>query len=183
MKAKKKTLVIHNADKSTDFLIPIYKGMHNKTVLRGNVSNKELIELIKSHDRIMMMGHGWTSGLFNINGIGEHGLTINSQHVELLRKKECIFIWCKAHVFVEHFGLKGFNTDMFISEVGEARWFQLNPTQAEVDEANNTFVNIFKHYRTLDSETMLRRTKLHYGVVAKRNKVAQFNYDRLYNNT
>lgn len=183
MKKRKTTLIIHNADPSTDFLIPIYKTMQNKTVLRSNVPEHEMVELIKSHDRIMMMGHGWTSGLFNISGIGFGGLTISHRHIELLREKECIFIWCRAHVFVETYGLKGFNTDMFVSEVSEANWFNIFPTQKEVDESNNGFVNIFKYYRTLDAETMLRRVKKHYRVIANRNEVAEYNYNRLYNNT
>lgn len=180
---KKKTLVIHGKDPSTDFLIPIYKTMHNKTVITENVSNEELIELIKSHDRIMMLGHGWTGGLFNISGIGGGAYTIDRRHVELLKTKECIFIWCKAHVFVEEHGLKGFHTDMFVSEVSEAHWFHMFPTQATVDESNHTFVDIFRRFRTMDAEAMLKRVKFHYRVVANRNEVAEYNYNRLYNNT
>lgn len=178
----KRTLIIHNADVSTDFLIPIYKGMHHKTVLRGDTTTEELRELIKSHDRIMMLGHGWTSGLWNVNGIGYGGLTISRNNVHLLQEKECIFIWCRAHVFVEQYKLKGFNTDMFISEVGEASMFGITATQEQVDESNNGFVAIFRKYRTLDGNTMRRRTRLHYAKIAETNEVAQFNYERLYNN-
>lgn len=182
MRKLKKTLIIHNADKSTDFLKPIYKGMHNKTVVTNNVTTEELRELIKSHDRIFMLGHGWTVGLFNISGVGNGGLTISGNNVELLRDKECVFIWCKAHVFVEQFKLKGFNTDMFVSEVGEAYYFGMNVSQATVDQSNDGFVDIFRKYRTKDARTMHRRTRLHYAKLAEKNKVAKFNYDRLYVN-
>ena len=182
MRTLKKTLVLHNKDASTDFLKPIYKGMHNKTVVTENTTTEELRELIKSHDRIFMLGHGWTTGLWNIAGIGNGGLTINQNNVELIRDKECVFIWCRAHVFVEQHGLKGFNTDMFISEVGEANAFNIMATQDEVDESNNTFVNIFRKYRTKDARTMWRRTRLHYSKLAMVNEVAEFNYERLYVN-
>lgn len=178
----KRTLIIHNADKSTDFLKPIYKGMHNKTVVTGNVTTEQLTELIKTHDRIFMMGHGWTTGLFNINNIGNDELTIAKHNVELLREKECVFIWCKAHVFVSRHSLKGFNTDMFVSEVGEAHWFRMFPTQEQVDESNDTFVAIFRKFRTKDGITMHRRTKHQYGKLAQTNIIAEYNNKRLYYN-
>ena len=179
----KRTLVIHGKDASTDFLIPIYKGMHHKTVITENCEPEKLIELIESHDRIMMLGHGWTQGLFNISGINKgFGFAINGTHASLLIDKECIFIWCQAHTFVEHFGLKGFNTGMFISEVEEASWYHIFPTQEEVDKSNKTFVDIFRKYRTLDAKTMHRRVRLHYAKLAKDSEVAEYNYNRLFNN-
>lgn len=178
----KKTLVIHNADKSTDFLKPIYKGMHNKTVVTKDITTEDLKALIRSHDRIIMLGHGWTVGLFNMHTVGNGGLSINHTHVDLLKDKECIFIWCKAHVFVEQHGLKGFNTDMFISEVSEASMFGIKATQKQVDKSNNGFVEIFRKYRTLDGATIQRRVKKHYIKIANNNKVAKFNYERLYYN-
>lgn len=177
-----KTLVIHGKDASTDFLIPIYKGMHNKTVVTKNTSKADLLKLIESHDRIMMLGHGWTSGLFNISGIGEGGHSICAPDASHLIDKECIFIWCQANTFVTQYGLRGFNTGMFVSEVGEAAWYDMYPTQEEVDLSNNTFVQIFKKHRKEDFETMHKNVKAEYSVLAKTNIVADYNLRRIYNN-
>ena len=53
-----KSLIIHPEDPTTDFLIPIYERLKNKTIIKGGVSKSELQELIESHDRVLMLGHG-----------------------------------------------------------------------------------------------------------------------------
>jgi len=114
-----KTLVIHPKDSSTDFLKPIYENISDKTVITGGATPEQLVKLIESHDRIMMMGHGSPSGLF---GIGFNRLfVVDSGLVEHLNKKENnVFIWCNADRFVEAHNLKGLYSGMFISEVSEA---------------------------------------------------------------
>ena len=178
-----KTLIIHPKDKSTDFLIPIYKGMHNKTVVTGGKTWSELHELIKTHDRVIMMGHGWTYGLFNVSDFKTGSTVIDMRMVKtLLEKKENIFIWCHAHTFVDNFKLKGFNTGMFISEVGEASWFNIHTTQKKIDTSNNLFVDIVKKYRTKDGKTIHRKVYEGYGKLAETCEVAQYNHQRLYIN-
>jgi hypothetical protein len=61
-----KTLVIHPKDSSTSFLDVVYNSIENKTVIDGGINKTTLMELIKSHDRIMMMGHGSPQGLFSV---------------------------------------------------------------------------------------------------------------------
>ena len=66
-----KTLVIHPDDRSTDFLKPIYSDITDATVLNGRgIDKKEVYELIKEHERIIMLGHGSPGGLF---GVGQFG--------------------------------------------------------------------------------------------------------------
>ena len=60
------TLIIHPEDPSTSFLNIVYKDIPNKTLVTGGISKQEVMELIKEHDRIMMMGHGSPVGLFGI---------------------------------------------------------------------------------------------------------------------
>jgi len=148
MQNKLKTLVIHPNDPSTDFLKEIYKDQKDWTIInqRGDIfsngerpiSRKETIEAIKSHDRIIMMGHGAPTGLFYTH--------INSKMVYLLREKECVCIWCNADQFVEQYGLKGFYTGMFISEVSEANYFGITTTQENVDISNGIFVDIVTEF-------------------------------------
>jgi hypothetical protein len=177
-----KTLVIHPSDYSTDFLKPIYEGIEDKTVITQGKTRDEIIELIESHDRVMMMGHGSPSGLF---GIGFNRLfVIDNGLVEYLNKKDNnVFIWCNADRFVNRFGLKGFYTGMFISEVGEAYYCGLpNIPQNVVDESNNQFANwvgeLFTSKKPLNE--VYSNIVDSYGKLANKNIVAKYNHERLY---
>jgi hypothetical protein len=164
-----KTLVIHPDDRSTDFLKEIYKDKDWTVINDYDIckSIKQITELIKNHDRIVMMGHGHPGGLFMS--------CINSDLVYLLREKECVCIWCNADKFVERYGLKGFYTGMFISEVGEAWYYNIEIDQASVDYSNNLFVTNFG--KVIDSPTALNEIKSLY---VGDNPVIKFNNDRLY---
>jgi hypothetical protein len=52
-----KTLIIHPKDDSTTFLDIVYKDVPNQTLVQGGLSKLEIMKLIESHDRVMMMGH------------------------------------------------------------------------------------------------------------------------------
>lgn len=165
-----KTLVIHPDDRSTDFLKKIYEGkdwtiLNDRTACR---SRKVLVNLIKKHDRIIMMGHGYPGGLFFT--------AINPTMVYLLRQKDCVCIWCNADQFVNRYGLTGFFTGMFISEVGEAYGNGIEIDQASVTYSNNFFANLMNGM--IDDERVHSLIKEAY--VDDENPVIQFNNDRLY---
>jgi hypothetical protein len=178
-----KTLIIHPEDESTFFLDIVYKPIENKTVVTGGVSKSELMTLIKEHDRVMMMGHGSPGGLFSINKFDNCGAyIIDQQMVPLLKeKKDNVFIWCNADKFVEVFGLEGFYSGMFISEVGEAYYCGLPGTeQDQVDESNYGFVNIIAKYINEDKNVIHENVKKEYGLIAEENPIALYNNNRLY---
>jgi hypothetical protein len=178
-----KTLIIHPEDESTFFLDIVYKPIENKTVVTGGISKSELMTLIKEHDRIMMMGHGSPGGLFSINKFDNCGAyIIDQQMVPLLKeKKDNVFIWCNADKFVDVFGLQGFYSGMFISEVGEAYYCGLPGTeQDQVDESNYGFVNIIAKYINEDKNVIHENVKKEYGLIAEENPIALYNNNRLY---
>jgi hypothetical protein len=178
-----RTLIIHPKDKSTDFLKPIYAGVPDQTVITGGTTRNELHELIKSHDRIMMMGHGYPGGLFSVGQFPAMGSIIGHNEVEYLQGKENIFIWCNADQFVKQYKLKGFSTGMFVSEVGEALWCGLPDTkQDEVDESNNTFAQFMNEALSagLGARDLKEDVRDRYGVLADINKVAAYNNERIY---
>jgi len=166
-----KTLIVHPHDRSTDFLSQIYKGRdftvitEHKQKLRKN----KFIQEIKNHDRIIMMGHGYPGGLFMSY--------IDSTLVYLLKEKECICIWCNADQFVNKYGLKGFYTGMFISEVSEAMWFHIETDQAEVNFSNELFTQLVTE--NIDNEDIHIELKENY---VGDSPVIQYNNDRLYYN-
>lgn len=133
-----KTLVIHPADRSTDFLSRIYTGNNsNGWAINTDCRNVRLIkEQIKNHDRIITMGHGSPMGLF-YTPINSNPL--NEDVINLLKDKQCICIWCNADQFVLRHGLNGFYTGMFISEVMEAEMFGITISQNMIDRSNRDF--------------------------------------------
>jgi hypothetical protein len=182
-----KTLVIHPKDRSTDFLTPIYENIPDKTVITGEYPAKmditELNELIKTHDRVIMMGHGCPDGLFSI-GLFKNakGLVINNQTTELLmEKKDNVYIWCNADRFVKPRNLKGFYSGMFISEVGEAWACNVKlENRGWVRESNNKFAEILSKYVNEDSETIKEKVTEEYGLLGETNLVARYNNERLF---
>lgn len=180
-----KTLVIHPEDRSTVFLTGIYSQIpeDEKTVIRGGINGEQLIELIKTHDRVMMMGHGSPYGLFRVGKFNTPDIyLINKSHVPLLKEKtDNVFIWCNADMFVNFYDLNGFYTGMFISEVGEAYYCGLpGTTQDIVDESNYGFTDIIKKYVNEGKEVTFENVKKEYGVLAEQNPVAYYNHLRLY---
>lgn len=179
----KKTLVIHPQDNTTDFLEVIYKDINNKTVVNGGVSKKELIKMIDSHDRIIMMGHGTPAGLFSIGQWGEgfNGYIIDISMIETLKKKkDCYYIWCNADKFVDYWELNGFYTGMFISEVSEASWYRIFVKQNVVNESNNEFSKILSNYIKRPLKQTYKKVLQEYGELVETNPVASYNHERLY---
>ena len=164
-----KTLVIHPDDRTTDFLKQIYEG-HDWTVItehKPRLNKKEFLKQVNEHDRIIMMGHGYPNGLFYSY--------IDPTIVHLLREKECICIWCNADQFVNKYGLTGFHTGMFISEVSEANWFKIETDQAEIDFSNELFTNLVAD--NINNPEIHSVLKESYN---GESEVIQFNNDRLY---
>jgi hypothetical protein len=179
-----KTLVIHPADRTTTFLEPVYEAILQKVVIKGDVSRDELSYLIRSHDRIMMMGHGSPWGLLSVGrfpGSGMH--IIDSGMADILKDKEnSVFIWCNADQFVREHELSGFYSGMFISEVGESRLMGLKDViQSQVDHSNLTFGNIARKYMNYGSSREIwSKVVQEYGKIAEINPVAAYNCKRLY---
>ena len=178
-----KTLVLHPQDSSTDFLRPIYANIKRKTVLSKNVSRDKLLAAVRSHDTIIMLGHGSSSGLFNVSGIGKGMLVVGESLVEELRGKQLIAIWCNANLFIERHSLPALYSGMFISEVSEAKYCGVQGDQAMVDESNNTFAallgNMLGEVPT-DLKTVHSLVGESYEELGEVNTVAKYNSDRFY---
>jgi hypothetical protein len=178
-----KTLIIHPKDSTTSFLDIVYEPIENKTVITGGITKEELHDLIKSHDRIMMMGHGSPFGLFSIGQFKRSGgYIIDHTTVQLLEeKKDSVFIWCNADKFVLEYELKGFYSGMFISEVGEALYCGLPGVPQEmVDESNYGFCEIISKYINENTDGIYENVRKEYGIIAEENPVALYNNLRLY---
>ena len=181
---KKKILVIHPKDETTDFLSVLYKNIPDEdvTVVTGGKTKEEVHDLIRSHDRIFMMGHGTDQGLWSAGQFGQDCFfIIDHTTVPLLREKENnLHIWCFASTFFRRHNLKGFSTGMFISEVQEAAYCGLElPSQETVDVSNEAFTELLEQYILESSSSMYDHVVSGYGELAKENSIAQYNLSRL----
>lgn len=167
-----KTLVIHPQDETTTFLKHIYEDKDWK-VIDTNISNSIIRNLIISYDRIVMLGHGSEQGLF-----GFEKLLVGAQHVQFLRQKECVGIWCHAKDFFDKYNLKGFCSGMFISDYMEANMFCVNSGTSEIDASNIEFAKILGQH--IFTDEVLWNTKKDYK---PENPVKEFNHHSLYHIT
>jgi hypothetical protein len=174
-----RTLIIHPHDNSTHFLKPIYEDIPDKTVITGGLFIDEVHDLIYSHDRIIMLGHGSSNGLFGV-GRFQYSYVIGEDQVDLLQDKECIFIWCHADQFVKQHNLKGLYSGMFVSEVVEALMYKLKNDEKLITDSNNGFA--FMLGSVIDKMPLneaYNQLKKDYGFLAKSNEIANYNNERL----
>lgn len=140
-----KTLVIHPFDSTTEFLKEIYKDQPEWTILNSPyIRKKELVEAIKSHDRIIMLGHGTEFGLLAKITQNSFRFIIDSTFVYLLREKDLVGIWCNANVFFDKYKLKGFYTGMIVSEYEEALMYSLDTYFSDIEQSNFLFAKSVK---------------------------------------
>ena len=176
------TLIIHPQDPSTNFLKPIYATIQDKTVITGGVTRVELVNLIQSHNRVMMLGHGTPEGLLNMGQFPDSTLYVIDRWMAplLAEKEQNVFIWCHADKFVERHGLKGFYSGMFVSEYGELWGISLfGISLLQIDGSNKLFASIVSKHINEPSGILYQNVIQEYGVLAQTNPVAQYNLERL----
>lgn len=180
------TLIIHPKDSSTNFLKPIYAPIQDKTVITGGVNKFQLRQLIKNHDRSILLGHGTPHGLLAVGQFSVVGsYIIDYSYCDLLSVgNENINIWCYANHFLKQNGLAGFSSDMFVSELCES--FSLGFYEADIDlihESNESFASIVSRNIQYPLHDLYRNVLHEYEFLAKNNPIAQFNLERLYLNS
>lgn len=169
------TLVIHPEDPSTDFLCSIYDNIDCDVFRDYDMDGIHVLALMPKYDRIIMLGHGCPDGL-----IGTAGLVVTREHVEVMRGKDLVCIWCNADRFMEKHKLKGFYSGMFISEVGEANCYDQECTQSSVHHSNELFADALGYAIDYEEER-LRMVLEDYDVPG--DDVVAFNRARLYDNS
>ena len=173
--------VIHANDPTTKVLSYLYEQRQDVSAhVTETSTNGDIIRAIRGEDSIMMLGHGNQFGLFskpNKNGEYKRFL-ITDRHVQFLREKTCIGIWCHANKFAERYGLHGLFSGMIISEQQEAIDYDINATKEEIDMEMEKFTRRLNDCidRFGLSETSIRMR----GLDDVRSDLTIFNYSNLY---
>lgn len=135
----KKKLIIHPEDPSTEFLRSLYL---NEEALSGNFGNAHLRRQLQNSDEIWLLGHGCGElGLLDMKSRFGVLNIVGSQHVQFLRDKLVVGVFCNANMFAERYGLTGLFTGMIISEMQEAIDWNVKTDEEELFLENMFFAN------------------------------------------
>ncbi len=173
--------IIHATDPTTDVLSQLYLARDDISAFISETnSNVDVQNAIRGDSTIMMLGHGNQYGLFSKpykNGKYERFL-ITGRHVQFLREKTCIGIWCYANLFAEKYGLSGLFSGMIISEMQEAIDLNIQTTQEEISREITKFAcrlrDCMNRYEL--QEIPVRMLELD----DVKSELTQFNYSRLF---
>ena len=173
--------VIHANDPTTKVLSQLYEQRKDITAHITEMSTNGTVQrAIRTDDVIMMLGHGNEYGLFSKpekNGDYKRFL-ITDKHVQFLRKKTCIGIWCYANKFAEKYKLHGLFSGMIISELQEAIDMEVPATKDEIDREMEKFTIRLKDCMdTYGLEQIPLRMKESDDV---QSALTKFNYGNLY---
>ena len=173
--------IIHATDPTTQVLSLLYQQREDVRMLiteRNTSSNVQ--RALRADDVIMMLGHGNEYGLFSKpekNGEYRRFL-ITDKHVQFLRDKSCIGIWCYANKFAEKYKLHGLFSGMIISELQEAIDLGVAATKEEIDKEMEKFTICLKDcIETYGLEQTPLRMKELDDV---QSVLTKFNYSNLY---
>ena len=139
--------IIHANDPTAQVLSQLYEQREDITARITEMSTNGAVQrAIREDDVIMMLGHGNEYGLFSKpekNGDYKRFL-ITDKHVQFLRDRTCIGIWCYANKFAEKYRLHGLFSGMIISELQEAIDLGVPATKDEIDREMEKFTICLK---------------------------------------
>lgn len=146
--------------------------------------------MIKSHDRIFVLGHGSSRGLFNTDTLE---FLVDATFSKVLKDKVGFYIFCHADQYVTNNKLTNcFYTGMFLSEIWELPEYNQEIPPEEyvnytllIEESNEKFATQLGKLlleNDFQLEPVFKGIKEHYGNYATKNEIAAFNCDRLFYN-
>lgn len=173
--------VIHANDPTTKVLSLLYQQREDvRTLITERNTSSDVQRAIREDDVIMMLGHGNEYGLFSKpekNGNYKRFM-ITDKHVQFLRSKTCIGIWCHANLFAERYGLYGLFSGMIISELQEAIDYNIDVTKDVIDREMEKFTfRLMDCMDTYGLEQTPLRMKESDDV---QSALTKFNYSNLY---
>ena len=174
-------IVIHANDPTTRFLSVLYQQRKDVVCLVNETnSSSDVQRAIRADDAIVMLGHGNEYGLFSKpskNGKYERFM-ITDRHVQFLRDKTCIGIWCYANQFAERYGLHGLFSGMIISELQEAIELGIPAAKDEIYKERERFDLRLKNcIEAYSFEEIPARMK---SLDDTQSELTKFNYSNLY---
>lgn len=144
-----------------------------------NPSKSQVKKLLVAHPErpLVLSGHGTPCGLLNKDW---NGYVVGSELVQFLRKQQCIIgVFCYAGNFADTYGLHGFFTSMFISNVSESV-DEGYPANSEIIQRENTEFSKRLNNLILNEPNMaLWASKLQEYGLNHKEPFVRFNYEAM----
>lgn len=107
-------------DNDTRILQYLWNNLGAEVVSVKEHTQREIAEAIRNEeDTLLLCGHGTQRGLMH----PRFGYAVDDRMLrDNLNARNLIGIWCNASDFARYYGYKGFFSDMFISNRGEAEF-------------------------------------------------------------
>jgi hypothetical protein len=176
-----KTLVVHPADPTTNFLKAIYAGIPNCTVMTsGTIWEVDLA--IQAADQVILLGHGTKHGLLSVGQFKGGMYCIDHQSAPLLHGKKVIGIWCYCSDYMKEHGIDNcMASGMFISEVAEATYCGLpGQSKKDIDLQCKYFCDLVAAGINLPTPQLYNFINEEFGEAALGCPVARYNHERLH---
>lgn len=130
-------------------------------------------------DLLVMCGHGTPEGLINPNFVDRERYLIDRHNKNLIKADRIVGIWCHAKQFAERYGLRGFFSSMFISNLSEAYYNHIYNTDSETITYNEHMFCLFVNFLLRTRMPQERWINILNQCVDFNDPVIKFNYNGL----
>ena len=180
------TVIFSNmGDTDTKVLTSLWMGLPDTKVVMITRYTMNALQLVneaiaEETDTLIMCGHGCGEGLFNprMNDLRSF-LLIGAHNKHLIKAKNVIGIWCHAKDFAERYGVKGFWSSMFISNINEAYINGIYSVSKEVITLEEIVFCLRVNYLIQNKIPMNQWIKILINSADFNNSVVRFNYSGL----
>ena len=157
-------------------LTQMWEGLENVTVfeLTKQMTDLEQEDLVYEAlatpcDVFLMCGHGTAHGLLS----PDFSQYMVHQYCAPYNRTNVVGVFCHASEFAKTYGLHGFYTSMFISNINEAVDYGVNCTVDEIEAQNESFCQAI--HQLLEDEIPISEWMNHFHTSVEDNEVTIFN--------
>lgn len=146
------TIIFSNmGDTDTAVLRNLWNGMPDVKVVEIGKFTRNARRMVdeaiaQETEMLVMCGHGTPEGLINPNFTDYDRYLIDRRNKDLIRAKSIVGIWCHARDFAERYGVRGFWSSMFISNLMEAHINGIYNTDGGTITHDETMFCLFTNY-------------------------------------
>lgn len=179
------TIIFSNmGDTDTAVLRNLWNGMPDVKVVEIGKFTRNARRMVdeaiaQETEMLVMCGHGTPEGLINPNFTDYDRYLIDRRNKDLIRAKSIVGIWCHARDFAERYGVRGFWSSMFISNLMEAYYNHIYNTDSGTITHDETMFCLFTNYLIRNNVPQEKWIEVLCKCVDFNDPVIRFNYSGL----
>ena len=146
------TIIFSNmGDVDTAVLRHLWNGMPDAKIVEIGKFTRNARRMVdeaieQETEMLVMCGHGTPEGLINPNFTDYDRYLIDRRNKDKIKAKSIVGIWCHARDFAERYGVRGFWSSMFISNLMEAHYNHIYNTDQGTITHDETMFCLFTNY-------------------------------------